>query len=98
MKSRKNILIAPSCAPSESALWSKENQNLLELKNPDWNVPSVTAIYKILRQEELVSPRKIRGRVFSMQQPFSPVRGQMMNGPLTLKVASEPVMGAGATN
>jgi putative transposase len=53
---------------------AKKIKTLLEQRHPDWEIPSVTTIYKILRREELVRPRKIRRKVSPMQQPFSPVR------------------------
>lgn len=56
-----------------SAYGAKKIKSLLEQIHPDWCVPSVTTIYKILRRENLVQPRKLRRRVAPMQQPFSPV-------------------------
>lgn len=58
---------------TNSPYGAKKIKALLLQRNPDWEIPSITTIYKILRQEELVSPRKVRRRVSPMQQPFSPV-------------------------
>jgi putative transposase len=58
----------------QAPLGAKKIRVLLKKRHPGWEVPSVTTIYKILRQEELIRPRKVRRRVAPMQQPFSPVR------------------------
>lgn len=58
----------------QTPLGAKKIKVLLKQRHSDWDVPSVTTIYKILRQEDLISPKKIRRRVTPMQQPFSPVR------------------------
>jgi len=54
-------------------LGAKKIRVLLKKMHPDWEVPSVTTIYKILRQEKLIRSKKVRRRVAPMPQPFSPV-------------------------
>lgn len=47
----------------------------LSQKVPEWETPSVTTIYKILRSEGLVAGRKRRRRVPPPLKPFAPVNG-----------------------
>lgn len=54
---------------------AKKLQTLLVERFPNETIPSVTTIYTILRQEDLVSPRKRRTKVMPYAQPFSPVHG-----------------------
>lgn len=51
----------------------KKIQALLKQKHPEWEIPSITTIYKILDKEGLVRRSKRRKRVPVAQQPFSPV-------------------------
>jgi len=51
----------------------KKIQTLLSTQHPDWEVPSKTTIYNILRREELVERRKLRRHVPGEPKPNAPV-------------------------
>ena len=53
----------------------KKLQTLLGRQHPDWQLPSATSIYNILRREGLVKPRRRRRRIAASPKPFAPVRG-----------------------
>lgn len=51
----------------------KKIQVLLAQKHPEWDIPSKTTIYNILKEKGLIRPQRRRKPVPASQQPFSPV-------------------------
>ena len=45
---------------------------LLASQHPDWELPSKTSVYNILRSEGLIAPRRRRRRVAPCAKPFAP--------------------------
>lgn len=55
-------------------LGPKKIRSLLLREHPDWDVPSKTTIYNILRREGLIERRKQRKRIAPWPKPFAAVR------------------------
>ena len=52
---------------------AKKIASVLQKEHPDWEIPSKTTIYNILKQEGLIHKKKRRRRVARMHYPFLPV-------------------------